>query len=304
MRAALRQELEGLVLPETQWHYDADLGKWSYLQIGAKVPYLAVVKSETDLLTLTKFLLKKKVEYYVFGGLSNTLFAKENFAGVVILYRVVGPPQLHHDTLLTASAGTLMSQAANLSIESGLFGLAEFISLPGTVGGAVYGDAHYDGLLISQYLIDLKVFLPGKNKLEHLRCSEFDSSAAYRSHLKDTQAIILEATWELKPDHQTKLREQAVNATTKRQISQPLDLPSLGCFWQNPRNISAGFLIDKAGLKGKKCGGVEVSSKHAAFIVKTGPATAADVLKLAAQVKTAVKKFHQIDLEPEVVIIK
>lgn len=127
-----------------------------------------------------------------------------------------------------------------------------------------------------------------------------DIEWGYRKSSLPAGEVILEASLRLVTADAALMRSQMESSRIRRQAHQPLGLPSCGSVFKNPEGASVGKLIESCGLKGTKCGGAQVSEKHANFIVNTGSATALDVLKLIHQVRDCVKEEHGIELKPEV----
>jgi UDP-N-acetylmuramate dehydrogenase len=189
-----------------------------------------------------------------------------------------------------------------------------FLGVPGTVGGAIFNNAHYLEDLIGDHVSKVKIATQqGKIYwVDHDDCDfEYDHSRFQKS-----QEIILEAEFCLKPGSKIKSMELISKATRYRAQTQPLGLPSSGCIFQNVPNtaslksqfpaftqkkfVGAGFLIDQAGLKGTKVGGISISHKHAAFFVNDGAGTSQDVEKLLTLVKKTVKAKFGVSLKEEV----
>ncbi len=206
---------------------------------------------------------------------------------------------------IKASSGTLVSKLVNFSVDNSLQGLEKWASLPGTVGGAVRGNAGCHGLESKDILKSAEVFNPDTLKTETLSLS--DLNYAYRhSELKLNRKIVLSATFALSSltitkEEQKALLDEAINFRLQK---QPFGF-SAGSFFKNPSPENpAGKLIEEAGLKGHQVGGACVSEKHANFLINTGTATSKDMLDLIALIKSTVKEKFGIDLVEEVQIVK
>jgi UDP-N-acetylmuramate dehydrogenase len=223
--------------------------------------------------------------------------------------------------LIEAEAGMKTSQLVSKSAYLNATGLEGFIGVPGRVGGAIYNNAHYLNYLIGDYVQNVTAFHVKNNKeiiFSHENCNFAYEHSIFQD---DKQLVILSATFLLKKDQQAKIKDKLIEAQARRLATQPLNLPSSGCIFQNPQNtdylkklfpqfakqefIAAGFLIDRAGLKNAREGAFEVSDKHAAFLVNQGdklavPASTRDLKRLIKKIQTKIKDKFQVELKEEV----
>jgi len=200
------------------------------------------------------------------------------------------------------------------TIKYGLTGLEYFLGVPGTVGGAVLNNAHYLSDLISQHVKRVRI-ITADDKVEWLQASECEFGYDH-SRFQKSGEIILGVEFLLRPGDAATSQQLITKATQYRATTQPLGLPSSGCIFQNTPNtphlqelfpqfadithVPGGFLIDQAGLKGERRGDLEVSHKHAAFIVNHGGGTAHELKALIAHVKDTVKNKFGVELHEEV----
>jgi UDP-N-acetylmuramate dehydrogenase len=219
-----------------------------------------------------------------------------------------------NNAALQVESGIRTSSLVSETVELGLTGLESFLGVPGRLGGAVFNNAHFKNEYIGDYIQQVEVL----NQLGDIKwLSQDECEFAYdRSRFQTSGEVILRVKFTLKYGDKAVSKKKIKEATLYRIQTQPLGMPSSGCIFQNvPNNdelkkkfpqfenaeyISAGFLIDQAGLKGLKQGGVKVSSKHAAFIVNEGNAAAQDVLTLIEQIKSQVKQEFNVELQEEV----
>ena len=185
----------------------------------------------------------------------------------------------------------------------GYTGIEFATAIPGTLGGAVYMNAGaYKsdmGYIISHVEVltpDLKIITLANKELNfHYRTSFFQTNPGY---------IILNATISLKKANVDEIMELIKDRSLRRKASQPIEYPSAGSVFRNPEEIPAGMLIEELGLKNKTCGGAQISSKHANFIINIGNAKGSDILKLIKLVKEEAKEKRNIELKEEQKIIK
>ncbi len=273
------------------------LSNHSTFRVGGPAKYFYEVADFSELADLIEWARDEKLPYFILGGGSNVLFKDSGFDGLVIKISA-SDVHLEKDEIVCDS-GAKIAQVARFACDNDRGGLEEFVTLPGTVGGAVYGNAGCFWNEISEVLVRAWVFKNGK--VEEVDNAYFDFKYR-RSNLKDTGDILLKVAFST---HKGCSRERMEDVMKIRQEKQPWGMTA-GCFFKNPGStpeFSAGFLIDKCGLKGETFGGAKISTKHANFILNSGDATAADILALADIAKKAVKGQFNIELEPEVRVI-
>jgi UDP-N-acetylmuramate dehydrogenase len=248
----------------------------------------------------------------VIGGGSNVLVSDRGIRGAVLRLRlldIVDEP----GPRVRAGAGVTINGLVRWTVGRGLAGLEAWAGTPGTVGGAIYGNAHYGGRNIGDLVAEVGlVTRAGVLTVVPQR----DLGFAYdRSRLHDTGEIVVWAIFAVsaKPDEIDALRATARASLAHRKRTQPLDTPSAGCIFQNPDPArdrvpsgippSAGALVDRAGLKGHRVGGAQISPTHANFIVNDGRATARDIRALIDEARAAVRTQFGVELREEVVSI-
>jgi UDP-N-acetylmuramate dehydrogenase len=209
-----------------------------------------------------------------------------------------------------AESGAAMAGVARTSVRAGLSGLEWAVSVPGTIGGAVVGNAGAHGGEVKDNL-DSVLLLDGEGDIQEYQVA--DLAYAYRdSRLKQLKPlvaafkpVVLNVNFRLARGDATVIAERAERFLQHRRQTQPV-APSLGSIFVNPPGDYAGRLIEEAGLKGYRIGGVEVSTQHANFIVNpggVGQATAGDVMRLIAHIQEQVAGIHGITLAAEVQLV-
>jgi UDP-N-acetylmuramate dehydrogenase len=215
------------------------------------------------------------------------------------------------EALIEAESGVPANLLIRYTLDQGLSGLEEMLGLPGTVGGAVYNNSHHLDKLWGDHIVEVEV-LDQEGKRKKYNHDELHFAYDY-SIFHKTRETILTATFQLKHGDKTALWEIATAAVKRRSATQPLGIPSSGCMFKNIsladkmrlgiQTPSAGYLIDKAGLKGLRVGGASVSEVHANFIVNDGTATSQDVLDLVHDIQVKIKAKFGVDLEKEVIVL-
>jgi len=279
------------------------LARYSTFRIGGPADYFYRLKDSALLPDLINFAKEHSLKYFLFGGGSNILFHDDGFRGLVI-HLESSKLEIKDDQVI-ADAGVSIPQLIKAAIESHLFGLEKWGGLPGTVGGAVRGNAGCNGLETKDILVEAKLFNPQTSQL-HTENNSFFNFSYRSSTIKKTGEIVLQAVFQLRKseisiDEQKKLLAEI---TRERASKQPPG-SSCGSFFKNPSpETPSGKLIDQAGLKGTKIGGAQISEKHGNFFMNTGSATFADMLALAELAKKEVKSKFGIALEEEIQIVQ
>jgi UDP-N-acetylmuramate dehydrogenase len=244
------------------------------------------------------------------GGGSNVLVSDAGVRGLVIRPRggaidQPGPSRVRADAAVTING------LVRWTIMRGAAGLEAWAGTPGTVGGAVFGNAHFGGRLIGDLIVEVRVASLDGTPVE---CPAAAMAFGYdRSRLQDTGEVLLSATFKVEPGDPVALRQRARQSLAFRKRTQPLDTPSAGCVFQNPQPDrdavpdgipwSAGALVDRSGLKGATIGGARVSTTHGNFIVTDGEATAADIRRLIEKCRRAVRERFGVVLREEIVYL-
>ena len=294
---------------------DQPLANLTTIKIGGPADYFAVVTDTHKLLKLVRWARANELPYLILGGGSNVLISDRGVRGLVIHNRcnavqVQDAPCCDYpkDTrpFLYAESGALMAGAARTAINAGLTGLEWAVSVPGSVGGAVVNNAGAHGGEVKDSLWDV-LLLDDNGDIQIYRVE--DLSYAYRqSSLKREGAadagfgpVLLSANFRLQTGDRDTIRAAAQSFLGHRRSTQPVE-PSLGSTFVNPPGDFAGRLIEEAGLKGFRLGGVEVSRTHANFLINpggAGAATAADVMAMIEYIQTAVARRSGVALQPE-----
>ncbi|MDR0822789.1 MAG: UDP-N-acetylmuramate dehydrogenase, partial [Endomicrobium sp.] len=234
---------------------------------------------------------------FILGGGTNVLFSDDGFRGIVLKLSGEFKEFVFDGQKLSCGAAALLPLIVKEAAQKALSGLEYCSGIPGTVGGAVFGNAGSANESISQVIESVEIFKNGKTKI--LDKSELD----FQYRKSGIAAIITKINFSLKNDVKNDILAALSQNIEKRKKTQPVNQPNAGCVFKNPKGFSAGKLIDEAGLKGKSIGGAQISPIHANFIVNKGGAKADDVLRLIEIVKTEIKKKFNIDLETEIRVV-
>lgn len=294
-------------------------------KIGGPARYYFEAHQKEEIISTVGLCRKIGLPYFIIGGGSNILVSDEGFPGLIIKNRskkikilgYQGRIQKTQRTInklfIEVESGVLMNTLVRYTIEEGFSGLEVFLGLPGTVGGALYINAHFKDNFVGDCLEGADI-LDKKWEVRKVNNSYFRFSYD-QSVLQKSGEIVLSAIFKLTGGEKGALWEKAQTALEWRQQNHHYDLASAGCVFRNisksdalrigTPNLtqSAGFVIEAAGLKGKTFGGAKISPKHANFIVNVGGASASDVIKLISFAKTKVKQKFGLTLKEEIVFL-
>jgi len=276
------------------------LARFTTMRVGGPADLFAEVHNLFELRAIIRFARAREIPLFILGRGSDLVISDKGMRGLVVYNRA--EQHSFSGNRLTADSGLPMAKAATVSKNQGLSGLEFGLAIPGSVGGAVWANAGAHESDISAVLVEAGVLkVDGEVSLDRTGLV-----LAYRdSALKHVPAgapdIVTWATFELTPADPAVISERLDEIRRWRQTHQPLGLPSAGSVFRNPSGESAGRLIDELGLKGRRIGGATVSEKHANFIVNDQAGTAADVRRLAEEVRATVRRERGIELVFEIV---
>lgn len=277
------------------------LKNYTTFKIGGQAEYFFRVKGKEDLVSALEAAEKKKLPFFILAGGSNVLVSDRGFDGVVAhmendRYAAVG-------NKIYSQSGVPLSKLVELALAASLSGLEWAVGIPGTIGGAVFGNAGAFGGFTEDLVVEVEAFDTKAKKTrvflkKDLRYSYKDSVFKQKKNL-----VILSVVLQLKKSRKTQIKKKMEEYLDYRRERQPLKYPSAGSVFLNPKNKIAGVLIEQVGLKGKRIGGAQISEKHGNFIVNLGNAKAADVKRLIGLAKKKVKDKFGIVLEEEIIIL-
>ena len=278
-----------------------DLKKYNTYSIGGISKYLVMPEDIDDLSSLIKYLNKENIPWYVLGGGSNVILPDEDFDGVIIKLDKLNRVVIDND-IITAESGVSLGMFVNTLLDHGFVNYAHLMGIPGTLGGAIVGNAGAYNVSIFDYLISVSIIdADGNKKILNKEDIEYD----YRyTEFKGKNSIVVAASFKGIYGDVALVREQIQLNLEKRRNTQPLEYKNAGSVFKNPPEYSAGYLIEHAGLKGLTVGGAKVSEKHANFIINYDNATSRDIIKLIGIIKNTVEDKFNIELNLEQVIVK
>ncbi len=307
------------------------LAKYSSFHIGGPADLFFRAKTQEDLLLAITSAKDLELPYFVIGGGTNLLIGDRGFRGLIIkndtsnikLLGIKGKKTVKsggfgdsiQKVYLEVDSGVSINRLVRFTLDQGFGGLEFFLGQPGTVGGAVYINAH--NMKKKQFFADriLEAKLIGKDGMPKTLPASYFCFGYDHSILQQTHEIVLCVVIELVRGDKLKLWQDGQETLDYRQVTQPRGVYSSGCTFRNiPKSeavrlatpeftTSAGFLLESVGLKGTKKGQAMFSDNHSNFIVHRGGASAADVLELIKMGKRKVKDRFNIDLHEEIVLM-
>jgi UDP-N-acetylmuramate dehydrogenase len=273
------------------------LAPYTTWKIGGPADILAVPSGVEDLEIALRWAADRRVPWHILGNGSNLLVRDEGVPGLVLRVRKVLDEVRVDGTRIRAGAGAPLPVVANLAASHGLGGLEFASGIPATVGGAVVMNAGWHAREIGNVVdsVDWLDAAGTRRAMDRGACR----FGYRRSTFREQKGVVLSAVFGLVREDPAALRSRIDEYAASRKANQPTDLPSCGSVFLKPPGDFAGRLIEVAGLKGLRVGGVEVSTKHANFFVNVGAATARDVLTLVAEVERVVRERFGIKLQRE-----
>jgi UDP-N-acetylmuramate dehydrogenase len=269
-------------------------------KIGGPVDILVLPRDAQEIKEVINICKQELVPFVVIGNGTNLLVTDKGIRGVAIKLSQNFNDILVNGYTLKCKAGVSLSAASNVALDNSLSGLEFANGIPGSIGGATVMNAGaYDGQM-SDIVKKVKV-LNYSGDIYDLYHDDLEYSYRY-SVLQNREEILLEVEMELKPGNYSVIKKKMDKYLSLRKEKQPLNLPSAGSTFKRPPGNYAGYLIEKAGLKGYRIGDAMVSNLHAGFIVNMGNATSKDVIELITHIQKTVKERFGINLEPEIKI--
>jgi len=299
------------------------LRKYSTFKIGGRASYFFEAKNKKNLIKALTWAKDSCLPVFILGGGSNILFSDKGFNGLVIKINISGIKK--EKNIVCAGAGVYLNKMVKFAKENNLSGLEWAAGIPGTIGGAVFGNAQAFNKRISDIVKSVEIV--DLNSLEIKKISKNKCGFKTKSSFfkKKKNSVIIGVCLKLKKGKKEEIQKKIREHQDYRKKKHPLEFPSAGSVFINPEIkikskkilkefpeikefnkkgfVHAGFLIEKCGLKGKKIGGAKISEKHGNFIVNYNNAKAKDVLDLIKIIKEKVKRKFQISLKEEIQIV-
>ena len=279
---------------------NVDLTKYNSYGIKSGCKYLVYPNNVDDLVKLIEYLNNEGINYKIFGSLSNVILPSSVFNGAIIKLDKLDNVVVY-DNYVISESGVLLSELVNILMAKNKGGFELLGTIPGTLGGAIYGNAGVKEYAILDFIEYIEVI---RNN-ELVKLDKDVVKYSYRSTIfKNNTDIIVRVKLRIEDKDSKLMREVLSELRTKRRETQPLEYKNAGSVFKNPTGYYAGELIDKCGLKGYNVGGAYVSNKHANFIINKDNASSEDILSLIEVIKSRVKEEFNVDLELEQIVVK
>ncbi len=286
--------IEGRVL------FDAPMRRFTSIRVGGPVDSLLFPKDASELARILQFATKKKIPLMILGKGTNLIVRDRGFRGwMVSLTQGLRRIRLEKD-VVEADSGLPLHRLVQFTIKKGLTGLEPFFGIPGTVGGGLAMNAGAWGAELKDVLLSLTLM---KENGEVVERSREKLNFSYRNLELPRSWVILRGRFQLRKGKKEEILEKVKSYSEMRKRTQPLDYPSAGSIFKNPKEGPAGKWIEEVGLKGFRIGQAMISDLHANFIVNLGKATAEDIIQLMELVEKRIYEEKGISLEREVKVV-
>lgn len=278
-----------------------ELSSVTSFRVGGPADLAVVAQDSTGLAGVLGLVRETKTRCFVLGAGTNVVFEDAGFRGLVLRLGE-GFTGLERDgNSVVAGAAVRWQDLVSYCVAQSLGGLERMAGIPGSVGGAIAGNAGAFGVSVGEAVEEVTGFdwEGNRKKVESdgirfgYRCADFG-----------TELVLTGCRLVLREAESGKLEAEVAEVLSRRRERQPLEFPSAGSVFKNPAGMKAGRLIEEAGLKGRQVGGAQVSEKHANFIVNRGGATSSDISSLIELVREDVWKKFSVSLELEIKVVK
>ena len=281
---------------------DEPLKKYTSFNVGGPADLLALPGNLSELKGLLKQASALNIPVTLLGGGTNILITDKGIRGLVIITKQLRSEirfmeANHAEKFIFADAGERLSNVCRFAITHALSGLEFAAGIPGTLGGAIMMNAGIPSRGMADVVASLDILDPETLEMHTIQRKHLNFS--YRN--LDTSGIVVASKLKLIPGDADNIKKRFNQNLKKKNATQPVSFASAGCFFKNPaQGMSAGEMIEKADLKGKRVGDAKVSEIHANYIVNIGKATCQDILLLKQQIQETVFKKYQVNLKTEV----
>jgi UDP-N-acetylmuramate dehydrogenase len=296
------------------------LKNYTTFKIGGPAKYFLKAKTKKELINAIKWAKEHELQFFILGGGSNLLVADKGYEGMVIKLQIA-------NCKLQIASGTKLGDLVKLSLKKGLTGLEWAAGIPGTIGGAIRGNAEAFGVSMGKLVKKIEVYDAKKKKIKIFNNQNCKFKYKNSIFKENPDLIILSSEIKLKKGVKKDIKKRISDNLDYRAKNHPLNFPSAGCTFKNHKlrimnyelleqfpelkelnkknTIPAGWLIEKCGLKGRRVGRAEVSQKHSNFIISaqsksTKQTSTKDVVNLIKLIKKKVKEKFKIELKEEI----
>jgi UDP-N-acetylmuramate dehydrogenase len=280
--------------------FDAPMRQFTSIKVGGPADCLLFPRDVVELRKVVRYVRRKKIPFSILGKGTNLVVRDKGVRGWIISL-TQGMKKIHMDgEVVEAEAGLPLQRLVQYSIRKGLTGLEPFFGIPGTVGGGLAMNAGAWGVELKDVLLSMTLMSEDGEIVERPRSR---LRFSYRRLIFPPSWIILKGRFRLKKGDKEESLQRVKSYSEMRKKRQPLDYPSAGSIFKNPKEGPAGKWIEEGGLKGFRIGQAMVSERHANFIINLGKAKAEEVIRLMEFVEKRVYEEKGISLEREVKVV-
>jgi UDP-N-acetylmuramate dehydrogenase len=280
--------------------FDVPMRQFTSIKVGGPADSLLFPKGVDELRKVIRFARRKKIPLLILGRGTNLVVRDKGVRGWVISL-TQGMKKIHmNGEVVEAEAGLSLQRLVQFSIQKGLTGFEPFFGIPGTVGGGLAMNAGAWGVELKDVLFSMTLMKESGEIIERPRSR---LRFSYRGLALPPSWIILKGRFQLKKGNKEEILEQVKSYSKMRKRTQPLEYPSAGSIFKNPKEGPAGKWIEEAGMKGFQVGQAMVSDRHANFIINLGKAKAEEVIRLMEFAEKRIYEEKGISLEREVRVV-
>ena len=292
------------IVPEENIFINELMKKHTTFKIGGPAEYFVVVNSLDELGNIIILAKRNNLPLHIIGNGSNLLISADGVRGIVVKLGMSNAKIIsdNDNVIVEVEAGDTNASLARFLEENSISGFEFAAGIPGTIGGSVRMNAGAFGGEYSNIIEEVTVLDVDTFKIRSLTKADLKFSYRYSMFIDNKNYIIISAKFKFKKDDRENIRNRMLEIQNKRKAVQPIDKPSAGSTFRREGDFIPAKAIDDGGLKGRKVGGAEVSTKHAGFIINAKDATAKDVLELIEIVQEEIKKQTGVLIKPEMEI--
>jgi len=280
--------------------FDVPMRQLTSIKVGGPADSLLFPKDVKELGKILRFARRKRIPIMILGKGTNLVVKDKGFRGWVVCLTQGLKKVRQEGDVVEADSGLPLQRLVQFTIQRGLTGLEPFFGIPGTVGGGLAMNAGAWGMELKDVLLSMTLM---KENGEVMERSRQRLKFSYRRLDLPASWVILKGRFQLRKGKKEEILEKVRSYSEMRKRTQPLDAPSAGSIFKNPKEGPAGKWIEEAGLKGFRMGQAMISDRHANFIVNLGKATAEEVIHLMEMVEKKIYEEKGISLEREVRVV-
>lgn len=285
-----------------EYQTNAKTALYNSFRVGKEAKLLVIPHTIDVLVQILKCVSSQNLKYVVLGNGTNSYFC-DYYDGVVIITKNLNSIEVEGNRII-AMCGVNLTSLSKIAYDNSLAGMEFLYGIPGTVGGGVYMNSSAFGSSVSNIVFESLVYDTCERALKVFILDEHLFKTKSSAFSTTNRYIILKSSFNLYYGDKEAILKKMDDYILRRNVTQPLELPSAGSVFIKPENNYASKLIDMAGLKGFKIGGAEVSTKHAGFIVNVDNASANDINLLISYIKSKIRSLYNIELKEEIIYIE